>query len=92
MVDKRFESKHVHQALGHVVEEMGEALQAAGKAQRWGLGSKNPFETNGETNAEWLLRELEDVEITIKLLRAFLKASYNDDTNLWDYELPEDEN
>jgi len=85
----KYESKNVHQALSQVVEEMGEALAAAGKSQRWGLESYNP--ENGplsEKNIDWLLREFGDVEISMDIFRAFVKASYNDDTRTWDYEIP----
>jgi NTP pyrophosphatase (non-canonical NTP hydrolase) len=85
MVDTRYESQHVHQALAHLIEELGEAVNAAGKTARFGFLSSNPELAFGQTNAEWLLKELADVELTIKILRAFMKASYNDDTSTWVY-------
>jgi len=96
-------------ALGKLVEECGEVLQAVGKTQRWGLKSRNPEEATNckncyryasehggceggcdercsakcgcachtcdtyvdprETNREWILRELNDLELAIKFVR-----------------------
>ena len=41
--------------LAHFVEECGEALAAAGKAQRWGPDSVNPELTadQQEANVDW---------------------------------------
>lgn len=87
-MELKYESKYLHQALGQVIEEMGEALHAAGKSQRFGLTSVNPeLGPDSEKNIEWLLRELRDVELSIAVFKAFVKASYNDDTSKWDYEL-----
>ena len=49
--------------LAHIVEECGEVIAAAGKAQRWGLQSFNPTlpASQQETNLNWLLRELNDL-------------------------------
>lgn len=57
--------------LAKVIEEMGEALAAAGKTQRWGRDSVNPElpVEHQEKNINWLLRELKDVEVAIIQLR-----------------------
>lgn len=60
--------------LSHAIEECGEFLAAAGKTQRWGLESVNPDlpSSQQEHNGIWLLREMDDVEFTLKRLRAKL--------------------
>lgn len=62
--------------FGYLVEECGEVLQAVGKALRWGLESANPElpEEQRETNRDWILRELQDVERAVFLMRARLEA------------------
>jgi hypothetical protein len=86
-------TKGFQKRLGHLIEELGEALQAAGKTVRWGRDSTDPtcgacdgeepdrvhyqdlregghlFERKTETNEEWLLRELGDVEQAIARFR-----------------------
>ena len=62
------------EALSYLIEEMGEAIAAAGKTHRWGANSVNselPVKEQ-ETNADWLKRELKDVEAAIALMRMFL--------------------
>lgn len=63
--------------LAYLVEECGEVLAAAGKALRWGLHSTNPElpEAERETNAEWLSRELDDLEAAIARVRTILPRS-----------------
>lgn len=55
------------QKLGYLAEEAGEVLAALGKSQRWGLDSYNPElpEEKRETNAAWLMRELQDLKQSI---------------------------
>ena len=70
----QYEPKTVEMALGYLVEECGEVLAAVGKSQRWGLASCNPeipIEEQ-ETNRDWVLRELKDLELAIKRARKFL--------------------
>lgn len=69
-----YEPKTVEQALGYLVEECGEVLAAVGKTQRWGLDSVNPDlpRTEQETNREWILRELTDLNGAITRARRFL--------------------
>ena len=53
----------IEQKLGRLVEECGEVLAAVGKTQRWGLDNFNPEPgASQETNREWILRELGDLE------------------------------
>lgn len=55
--------------LGYLIEECGEVMAAAGKSVRWGLDGLNPEVENGETNREWLLREISDLEQAIKIIK-----------------------
>jgi len=72
MSDPRFLQKGFKEQLAHAVEEMGEALAAAGKTQRWGALSVNPLlpPEQQELNITWLDRELADVEEAVSRLRA----------------------
>ncbi len=73
---KRYAPKTMKAKLGLVVEECGEVLAAIGKAQRWGLESFNPEIRDlidRETNRDWILRELDDLDRASALLRAALK-------------------
>lgn len=71
MVDPKYLHPGLPFALAHFIEECGEALAAAGKCQRWGMESVNPElpPTLQETNRQWLLRELEDLDGAITRLR-----------------------
>lgn len=62
-------------ALAWLVEECGETLAAAGKTQRWGLDSVNPElpPEQQETNRDWLLREILDLEAAITRVRGELQ-------------------
>jgi hypothetical protein len=64
-----YEPKTKEQKFGYLVEELGEVQQAAGKCLRFGLFNHNPETGLLETNAEMLLRELDDLEGAIKLFR-----------------------
>ena len=57
--------------LGYLVEECGEVLAAAGKTLRWGSDSVNPElpTSEQETNEDWLLRELHDLQHAIDIIR-----------------------
>jgi len=72
MTDTRFLQHGFDNQLAHFIEEAGEALAAAGKTQRWGANSVNPLIPleDTERNADWLWRELLDVQQTISRLRA----------------------
>lgn len=76
-----YRPRNLPQALGYLVEEAGEVLAAAGKTLRWGPDSYNPelpvvdeeLKSGGrETNREWVLRELLDLEGAIALARQYL--------------------
>lgn len=68
-INPRYTPKTLEQKLGYLVEECGEVLQAVGKSQRWGLDSVNPELPvpvgERETNRDWLLRELHDLQRAI---------------------------
>ncbi len=64
----------MEQKLGYLVEECGEVLAAVGKTQRWGLESFNPEPgASKETNREWILREMTDLENACAILRRALE-------------------
>jgi NTP pyrophosphatase (non-canonical NTP hydrolase) len=69
-----YRPKTVDEKLGLLVEECGEVLAAVGKTQRWGLESYNPElpRHERETNREWILRELHDLERAMRLVREAL--------------------
>jgi NTP pyrophosphatase (non-canonical NTP hydrolase)/predicted RNase H-like HicB family nuclease len=69
--EPRYFPRTIEQVLGYFTEECGEVLSAIGKTQRWGLESVNPEldEPDQETNRDWILRELVDLEAAIKILR-----------------------
>jgi hypothetical protein len=64
----------LEEKIAYFIEECGEALAAAGKAQRRGLDSFDPRvpEAERETNAAWLRRELRDLKGAIALLEPVL--------------------
>jgi NTP pyrophosphatase (non-canonical NTP hydrolase) len=66
-----YEPKTWEQKLGYLVEEAGEVLAAAGKTLRWGRLSVNPElpPQQQETNIDWLIRELADLERAIYYVR-----------------------
>lgn len=61
----------INSCLAHLVEECGEVVSAVGKSQRFGLESVNPElpEEERETNRDWLLRELDDLEAVARRVR-----------------------
>ena len=67
MSDPKYKQHGFDLRLAKVIEEMGEALAAAGKTQRWGPFSVNPElpADQQEDNVEWLMRELRDVRDAI---------------------------
>ena len=70
-----YQPKTTPQKLGYLVEECGEVLAAVGKTQRWGLESRNPKPgSSRETNREWILRELDDLENAIAFVRKALAS------------------
>lgn len=64
---KTFEAK-----VAYLIEESGETIAAVGKSLRWGWYSVNPElrpASEQETNRDWVLRELDDLESAIYLVR-----------------------
>ena len=70
-----YEPKSPVERLGYLIEECSEVLVAAGKAVRWGYDGYNPElpEDKRDTNAEWLKRELDDLDEAIRRVRQDLK-------------------
>lgn len=70
----QYEPKTVQQALGYLAEEAGEVMAAVGKTWRWGLESVNPElpPDEQESNRDWILRELVDLEGAIVRVKHFL--------------------
>ena len=62
------------QCLARLIEEAGEVLAAAGKSARFGFDSFNPElpVDQQETNADWLLREMDDLQHAMNDLRQHL--------------------
>lgn len=71
----QYEPKTINQKLGYLVEECGEVQAAVGKTIRWGLESTNPElpPEEQETNRDWVLRELDDLERAIRYAREALQ-------------------
>lgn len=67
-----YRSKTPRQALAHLVEECGEVVAAAGKTMRFGWWSVNPElpPEKQETNLDWTLREIANLERAIAAFRA----------------------
>jgi NTP pyrophosphatase (non-canonical NTP hydrolase) len=71
----KYYPRTIDQKLGYLVEECGEVMAAVGKTQRWGLGSYNPdIGPDSETNRDWILRELRDMEQACQIVRDALIA------------------
>ena len=72
---EKYKPRTAREKLGYLVEECGEVLAAVGKTQRWGLDSVNPElpEPAQETNGDWIMRELNDLECAIRIVRRELK-------------------
>jgi hypothetical protein len=81
-----YEPQTAEQAIGYLVEECGEVQAAAGKTLRWGLESFNPElpEHERETNREWLLREMVDVEGAVARLRRIIAPITSHKATLWE--------
>ena len=73
----QYEPKDEQQHLGYLIEEAGEVQAAAGKTLRWGLNSYNPElpEEQRETNADWLWREMEDLNAALGRMAAWLREN-----------------
>jgi NTP pyrophosphatase (non-canonical NTP hydrolase) len=74
-MEERYTPVTLDEKLGYLVEEAGEVLAAVGKTLRWGVESYNPdLGPESESNREWILRELDDLENAIKLVREELRT------------------
>ncbi len=75
-----YEPRTLAGKIAWVTEEAGETLAAIGKAGRHGLDSVNPEKppAEQETNGDWILREMRDLEAALKLLRPALCAKMNE--------------
>lgn len=64
MTDERFMKPGLDHATGKLVEECGEVLAGLGKSIRHGWKSVNPLipVEQQETNIDWVIRELNDLE------------------------------
>jgi NTP pyrophosphatase (non-canonical NTP hydrolase) len=73
----QYAPKTLTQKLGYLVEEMGEVQAAVGKSIRWGLHSYNPevHPSKREMNGDWILREIEDLELAIKLAKESIELA-----------------
>jgi hypothetical protein len=67
MVKRNYVRNDFDSIVGHLIEECGEVLAAAGKLLRWGPDSYNPEvpKDQRETNLAWLQREILDLESVI---------------------------
>lgn len=66
-------------SLGHIVEECGEVLMAAGKGLRFGWDSVNPelpYEKQ-ESNILWLRRELKDLRGSLDRLEKAIEEEFD---------------
>lgn len=73
---KKYKPRGETQTLGYLVEECGEVQHVAGKSLRWGLLSFNkelPLNQR-ETNRDWLLRELVDLQRALSMVQLMLSA------------------
>lgn len=76
----KYEPKTVAQTLGYLIEECGEVLAATGKTIRWGVDSANPDIRldHRESNRDWILRELKDLEGAVMRAREALDVPMPD--------------
>ena len=84
-----YEPKTDADMLAYFVEECGEALAAVEKTLRWGQMAYNPELPVGkrETNRDWALRELRDLEMAIGFARTALGSGEAPQTRIADLEL-----
>lgn len=79
VMDPKYKPLGLRAELGYLTEECGEVLAAVGKTLRWGTESMNPElkrgeKLYGETNSEWILRELNDLKRAIELVEASIAS------------------
>lgn len=77
MSDPKYMRPGLEFAIGKAVEETGEFQQAIGKTIRWGWASFNPElpETERETNAAWVQREMRDLREALEHLEVEMRAA-----------------
>lgn len=75
MTDPRYMRRGLDFARGKMIEECGELCAALGKSLRWGWLSSNPEIADGETNAEWIAREMQDVRGALDNLQREMAAN-----------------
>ena len=77
-MDSRFVRYDFESSLGHIIEECGEVVAAAGKIVRFGPLSYNPLlpKDEQETNIVWLIRELADLKPAIDRLEAAIDKKF----------------
>ena len=70
-MDAKYIRHDFESCLGHLIEECGEVMAAAGKTVRFGRGSVNPELpiSKRETNVDWLSREMIDLEGAIARMK-----------------------
>lgn len=75
MAHEQFRQSGFYPALAHLLEECGEVISAAGKLQRFGPQSVNPFLPPEQqvTNMDWLMAEIADLKLAIAHFEAELK-------------------
>jgi hypothetical protein len=71
MSDNKYIVQDYDHCLGHLIEECGEVLAAAGKTLRWGWASTNPElpPEEQESNIVWLQREMADLKAAIERMQ-----------------------
>lgn len=74
MVKRNYVRNDYGSIIGHLIEECGEVLAAAGKLLRWGPESYNPElpAKDRETNEAWLRREIADLESVIARAKEYI--------------------
>lgn len=76
MTDPKYMRPGLDFAVGKTVEELGELQAALGKTLRWGWNSYNPElpKEQREINADWVLREIQDVRCALDNLVREMEA------------------
>ena len=73
MTDPKYMRSGLDFARGKMIEECGELVAALDKSLRWGWLSSEIID--GETNVEWVLREMRDVAEALDHLRSEIAAN-----------------
>lgn len=77
MAHDKYIKHDFNSCLGHLIEECGEVISAAGKTVRFGKYMVNPElpPAEQETNIDWLKREIVDLKGTIERMEQAIKDS-----------------